>query len=270
MDLNQSMVPKKNIVVIIAFLSCLAFFGVSSKAWSEKAYNLDQTSAVALLGSELIELIKRKMGSMNMATNPSTNTFREFPPCSSDLKMLPIFGGWKTVKILCDGEVKWDTNVRTNLVQVSDTFTKVDEKVSKTSGKSKLPKIKVVVLQNDLKAGQIISELDVKLLEVEKFLSGSYFTDISKVLGRKLKVSTKKHKILKERSLLPNWTLTKDQPIIIEAKNTSFSVYADGIALSNGFLGDLIKVRNTSSGLVIDAIVVSQKKVHPITNIDNN
>ena len=81
-----------------------------------------------------------------MATNPSTNTFREFPPCSSDLKMLPIFGGWKTVKILCDGEVKWDTNVRTNLVQVADTFTKVDEKVSKTSGKSKLPKIKVVVL----------------------------------------------------------------------------------------------------------------------------
>ena len=124
--------------------------------------------------------------------------------------------------------------------------------------------------RENLKAGQIISELDVKLLEVEKFLSGSYFTDISKVLGRKLKVSTKKHKILKERSLLPNWTLTKDQPIIIEAKNTSFSVYADGIALSNGFLGDLIKVRNTSSGLVIDAIVVSQKKVHPITNIDNN
>ena len=79
---------------------------------------------MALLGSELIELIKRKMGSMNMATNPSTNTFREFPPCSSDLKMLPIFGGWKTVKILCDGEVKWDTNVRTNLVQVSDTFTR--------------------------------------------------------------------------------------------------------------------------------------------------
>ena len=47
-------------------------------------------------------------------------------------------------------------------------------------------------------------------------------------------------------------------------------MYADGIALGNGFLGDLIKVRNIGSGIEFYAWVASRKKVYPATNISKD
>ena len=184
--------------------------------------------------------------------------------------MIPVFGGWKTVRIICDDVEGWKTNIRTNLVETRKAEKlNIEGSVENKSNPEK-PMLKVVKLTKNLTSGQIISEFDVEMVETGKYISASYFTDISKVIGRKLKSNVKMGSILKSRNLITDWIIVKEQPITIEAKNSSFSVYADGIALGNGFLGDLIKVRNIGSGIEFYAWVASRKKVYPATNISKD
>lgn len=260
----------KNIREFRIILSVICFLYSSCPLFSEVSHSLEKTNLRALKGSELIIKINSKMHSLGMSAQPKTNNLRKYPFCSDNLKISPIFGSWKTVQISCEAKEDWETNIRTNLIEVENE-TKLDDISYMTNIKKKIlkPSIMVVVASTDLKFGETIHEDDVSLVETKKFFSESYFTSITNVIGRKLKTSIKEGKILKDRNLLPDWVVVKEQPIIIEAKNTGFSVYADGIALSNGYLGDLIKVRNTGSGLEFLAWVASGKKVHPLANINN-
>ncbi len=234
-------------------------------------HELSNTKLRIIDGLDLSNLITTKLGNLGMIVTPKLNPLRKFPLCSKNLKILPAFGSWKTAKIICSGKENWKTSVRTNLQEAEHEIIPLNEKklsLGPVVSKEKL--VKVVMLKTDLKSGQIISASDIELADTEKFVSQSYFTSATQVLGRKLKSSVKMGWILKDRHLVPNWAILKDQPIIIEAKNTSFSVYADGIALSNGYIGDVIKVRNTGSGHEFYAWVASKKKVNPLANINQD
>ena len=234
-------------------------------------HELTDTKLRTLYGSDMNKVIVAELGNLGMNVRPKLNPLRRFPICSENLKILPTFGSWKTARIICDGKENWKTNVRTNLLEIQkNAVSSMNTKPSLPAKISERNIVKVVILATDLKSGQIISASDLQLSETEKFVSQSYFTNISEVVGRKLKSGIKTGKILQDRHLTPNWTIIKEQPIIIEAKNASFSVYADGIALSNGYLGDMIKVRNTGSGNEFYAWVASKKKVHPIANINQD
>ena len=260
---------KKKILLFVAAIF-LAFLSLGIKAFADTPQMLKGTNLRAIEGSELVTLISDKMKKMEMVASPKINPLRKFPVCLSDLKMIPVFGGWKTVRIICDDVDGWKTNIRTNLVETRKAEKRNIEGSVENKSNPEKPMLKVVMLTKNLTSGQIISEFDVEMVETGKYISASYFTDISKVIGRKLKSNVKMGSILKSRNLITDWTIVKEQPITIEAKNSSFSVYADGIALGNGFLGDLIKVRNIGSGIEFYAWVASRKKVYPATNISKD
>ena len=70
---------------------------------------------------------------------------------------------------------------------------------------------------------------------------------------------------LRNRHLEMDWVIQKDQIVIIETQIGGVTVAGSGLALDNAQLGDLLKVLNQSSNVVVEGSVVSEKKVKIIT-----
>ena len=62
-----------------------------------------------------------------------------------------------------------------------------------------------------------------------------------------------------------DWLIQKDQTVTIETQIGAVTVAGIGVALDNGQMGDLLKVLNQSSNVVIEGRVVSEKKIKIIT-----
>ena len=62
-----------------------------------------------------------------------------------------------------------------------------------------------------------------------------------------------------------DWLIQKDQTVTIETQIGTVTVAGIGVALDNGQMGDLLKVLNQSSNVVIEGRVVSEKKIKIIT-----
>jgi flagella basal body P-ring formation protein FlgA len=61
------------------------------------------------------------------------------------------------------------------------------------------------------------------------------------------------------------WLVQKDQTVTIETQIGGVIVGGLGLALDNAQMGDLLKVLNRSSKVIVEGRVVSEKKVKIIT-----
>jgi flagella basal body P-ring formation protein FlgA len=120
----------------------------------------------------------------------------------------------------------------------------------------------VLVAKRALIRGSRITSDDIYQIEMDsQKLKQGYFTDKKELIGLICK-----HDISPDSPLNPyNIELAKlvrrgDQVTIV-ATNDNLTVSMDGIAMSEGALGDSVRVKNFSSKRVIDAQVAGEKKV---------
>ena len=88
-----------------------------------------------------------------------------------------------------------------------------------------------------------------------------YFQNIKDVIGRKAKRSINVNQIIRTRHLELDYAIHKDQSVIIESKIGSVTVESAGIAVADAQLGERIRAKNNSSGLVVEGIAISGKKI---------
>jgi flagella basal body P-ring formation protein FlgA len=74
--------------------------------------------------------------------------------------------------------------------------------------------------------------------------------------------------VIKAHHVLANNAVNKNDTILIISGSAGLSIVAYGEALSEGKVGDMVLVKNLSSNRKFKAIVTSEKKVSPITNIN--
>ena len=74
--------------------------------------------------------------------------------------------------------------------------------------------------------------------------------------------------VIKAHHILANNAVNKTDTILIVSGTAGISIVTYGQALSNGKIGDMVLVKNLSSNKEFKAIVVAEKKVTPITNIN--
>ena len=55
--------------------------------------------------------------------------------------------------------------------------------------------------------------------------------------------------------------------MLVTSSNENVSVTVGAIALEQGQIGDIVKVRNERSGTILNVLVTGEKKVSPITNM---
>ncbi|RMD47234.1 MAG: flagella basal body P-ring formation protein FlgA, partial [Aquificota bacterium] len=101
---------------------------------------------------------------------------------------------------------------------------------------------------------------DILLKKVEIKKDRRYFYNIKDVLGKKVRFSIRKGEPITYSKLQKEFLVLRNTNVEVIYKKKNFLIKLIGIALENGEFGDLIKVRNTSSGKIILCKVIGRNK----------
>lgn len=117
----------------------------------------------------------------------------------------------------------------------------------------------VVVTLHNLSRGQMIQAEDVSIIEVDSSqVRGSVFTQLEDVVGQKVKRNFMANQILTSQQLC---LICKGEEVTIGVNSPYIQIGMPGIALTDGGLGDDIRVRNKSSKRDVQAVVQSGSQV---------
>lgn len=122
--------------------------------------------------------------------------------------------------------------------------------------------IEVVILNTNLARGDILTINDLNLRKVNTSgLSSTHITDINKAVGKELKRSVKSGMAVRLSYLSEVDVIKRGDAVTLAAKSAFLSVDTIATALSDGHIGQTIKVRNSQSKRVVDAQVTGPGKV---------
>ena len=223
------------------------------------------TSFSAVEAAERIDGYEIKQQAKELKTSSGSNLEllvsdkRSFFSCSEDLSFSPRFkNDWSTVKVECRSE-NWSTVLRSNH---ASSFNEL-----RSEGIDGEPKVKTVIVKKNIIKGEVITEEHLSYsFNASEELPGS-FTNISEAIGRKAKFNLARGAILKSRQLAMVYPVEKGKAVIVIADNSRVSITVNAIALERGQIGDMVRVKNATSGKVLNAIVLGEKKVAPLTNM---
>jgi flagella basal body P-ring formation protein FlgA len=183
---------------------------------------------------------------------------RTFFKCTEPLTFSPrIEKDWSTVEVNCVSG-NWSTVLRNNQpFQIQEQFQEsIDPLKSKT-----------VVVRKNITKGQVIKQDHLAYsFQISDDLPGG-FTSMSEVIGRKAKFNLARGAVIKTRQLEIVYPVEKGKAVLVVADNSRVSITVNAIALEAGQLGDMVKVKNSTSGKILNAIVTGEKKVSPLTNM---
>ena len=214
------------------------------------------TAGETVSGAQLKDYVRTVLMSRGLQSAPVISDNRRFRSCIAPLEVTPMFGGYKTVNLTCPDADGFKIAVRTQIGQVFDDQS---EQVASQMDVARLAKF--VVLTKSVQRGEIISAVDVMLVQRAANPGVGYFYDIDDVVGRRAKRAININQIIRSRHLAFDYAIQKDQSVIIESKIGSVTVASAGIAIADAQLGERVKVKNNSSGLVVEGVVISAKKV---------
>lgn len=117
----------------------------------------------------------------------------------------------------------------------------------------------VLVTSRSLSRGASISQDDVSLQSQDvAALNRGYYTDPKEIMGGVLTRSVRAGTVLTPSLVKAAAVVKRGQRVNIMAATGSIQVRMEGEALSDGAVGEIIRVRNLSSRQEIDAMVVGQ------------
>lgn len=179
---------------------------------------------------------------------------RRYFPCETALTVSPrIDGRWDSVNVNCPGIIPWSIVVRTSAAVPEDfSFGNDDPDVLATS---------LVVLRHDMRRGEVITADKLEIARIQRAPASGIFTDIAPLVGRRMAYAVGAGVPLRDRHLEMEWYVRADEPIVIEVNTGSVVVAMAGIALENGQIGDLIRVRNSRSARVLVGMLEDEKKI---------
>ena len=117
----------------------------------------------------------------------------------------------------------------------------------------------ILALGRSMSRGDVIMPRDIITMAVPVNAASGVFFDPEDIIGRKLKTSVTARKPIQARHLKPKWLVEEDDEVVIQNLTGGISVNMLGIALENGQYDEWIKVRNVSSGIVIDGQIKNKK-----------
>lgn len=87
------------------------------------------------------------------------------------------------------------------------------------------------------------------------------FTDIKDIVGSTAKIDISENDVITERMVIPDYKVKRKDYVKVIYSRNSIRIEIQGVALENGKLGDLIKVKNISSGKVLICKVIGKDTV---------
>ena len=215
---------------------------------------VNSAQANAVTGNEIKALIINYLDNKNINSKPIIKENRVFKKCGHELNIRPLFNNFKTVIVSCNKPLKWQITIRTNANSTPKIHSK--KKINKISNS-----IKLITLRNNLKKGEVIQKHDLKFDYKTNSVGNGFFESFDKLVGRKINQNLSKGQVIKIRHLEENFMVSEGQSIIIFSDLYGINVRMQGNALENGHFNELIKVKNISSGKIVQGRVINEKKI---------
>lgn len=122
----------------------------------------------------------------------------------------------------------------------------------------------VVVLDRSMGRGEVVTPADLRLERRPQSAGYAYITSVDAVAGKRLT-----RPAAQGTALTPAWVdaplaVSRGQEVTVLAAAGGLKIRTRGEALSEGSLNDRIRVRNLSSGRVIEAVIRSAETVEVI------
>ena len=184
---------------------------------------------------------------------------RAYFSCVDELQVKPrVDGDWSTINVSCQDPKKWVVTLRTSS-QSNDDGASGQNIIGGTST--------VVFAKHNIPKGKVITADDLELkLAANRSAHGAY-TNLEKIMGHKAKKNITRDAVLKSRHLIVANDIDKDDDVLIVVGAGGLTISTYGQAMEDGQVGEMIIVKNLSSNKEFKAIVLSEKKVRPLTNM---
>ena len=136
-----------------------------------------------------------------------------------------------------------------------------DGKIDSISGKY-IPYIMAPVAGKYIKFGDIIQASDIasKKMRLDTFKKG-FATEDSEVIGMQAKKYIAVDKMFKLNDISRPPVLKNNDPVNIIYSSGTINLKTVGIALGTGAVGDMVKVKNTSSGAILLGQIIDKNTV---------
>ena len=186
-----SLVAKKSMMF---FLTVLAVCG-SAHAFATVASDM-------VSGAQMKQRFNSFLAAQNLTGKPAISEKRLFPACESDVLVRPMFGGMKTVELFCPDPGGFKIAVRTNAVSDDTRGFLTSDANQNTVNSSLSTKVenrpfvedalknaveKYLAMARSVQKGRILSHDDVVLKVARTKNRTGYYTNVSDVVGRKVK-----------------------------------------------------------------------------------
>jgi len=137
----------------------------------------------------------------------------------------------------------------------------IDGKIDSISGKY-IPYIMAPVAAKYIKFGDIIQNSDItsKKMRLDTFKKG-FATEDSEVIGMQAKKYIAVGTMFNLNDISSPPVLKNNDPVNIIYSSGAISLKTVGIALGTGAVGDMIKVKNTSSGAILLGQIINKNTV---------
>jgi len=167
----------------------------------------------------------------------------QLPTCptaiKTEIKTLPNNAN-ATVKTSCRGDVRWTIYVPASATIYRD----------------------VVVASRSLLRGTELQDGDLTTMRMDiANLNGGYVEDYQRLLGMELTRPVRAQTPVKMNFVRLPDIISKGQSVVLRVKLASLTVETEGTALSNGHMGEKIKVRNDQSRRIVDGMVTGPGEV---------
>ncbi len=120
----------------------------------------------------------------------------------------------------------------------------------------------VLVANRNLRRQHTIlpGDLRTKRIQTSRH-AGSYFEDKGELVGLQTRRNIRPGQILGQQHVTQREVVSRGQRVTILAENGSVAIRMQGEALENGVLGDRIRVKNSSSGRIVEGEVLESGHV---------
>jgi flagella basal body P-ring formation protein FlgA len=112
-------------------------------------------------------------------------------------------------------------------------------------------KVKVVVARAPIPKGLLIEPQMVEVKEVLSSKARGALSEVNEVVGKVAKKDFLPGEVIKERELSPNFVVKKGKPVKVVYEKGPIHIEILGIPLENGATGNIIRVKNISTGKVL-------------------
>lgn len=208
-------------------------------------------------GQEVQSAIIERLAREGEVAAPNVMPEKQFYACDAALEVEPAFGGWRSVTVRCPSPVEWSISVR---AQVKGAIPHVPQS-------SQGYTTHAVFLRRPLRSGDRIQASDLEVRPIDPLTVSSVYVLVDDVVGRVLTQSLTPRIPISPRHLEREWAVRVDDVVTLQIVRGGIEIETSGIALEPGQIGDIIRLRNISSGAEVTGQVSPERKIHVLSKV---